>query len=453
MIDRPDLYLSHDLRTRQARPGRRRRRLWWLLGAGFLSLVVSVLVTFFRGPGWLAGMVESPLRSGLASDGYLSAVVVGTDDRAHDPGRTDTIMVVSFSLRDGKLGIVSIPRDTRVRLPGGSYNKVNMVFTAYGPRTLMRTLSDLLGVPVDGYVRVDFQTFEHVIDTLGGVEVDVPRRMHYVDRAQGLVIDLQPGRQRLNGKQALEFVRYRADGLGDISYDPGTGQYYGRIERQQQFIRALASTVLQPRTLARLPRLVRQAYGMVETDLSMDLALAASSWLMRHRRLQIETSVLPGMPGTVAGASYWLPDRDRARQVASEVLQPPGAELGPVAVLNANGVGGSAARVAQLLEARGIRVARVENAKRFGLDTTRVVVLDPAAGDLADRIATLLSSRGPEQEGPLVRPWLGSRPAEPVVVLVGRDLAERPVVDRPGLPAGGERAGSRDTRTAGRPRG
>ncbi len=399
-----------------------RRRWGAALAVGLLCAAAAFAATLRWGPGWVAALVEWRLRGGPAADGRLSVVVVGLDARAHDPGRTDTIVVASLRLDDGQLGLLWVPRDTRVQTPNGSFNKINVLYSAHGPDVLVQSLSSLLGVPLDGYVRVDFQAFEHLIDAVGGVEMTIPRRLRYVDHAQGLVIDLAPGRRRLSGQEALQYVRFRADGLGDISYDPGTGTYFGRVQRQQEFARALMEAASRPEVLTRLPQLLRQIYAMVETDLPLDLGLAAASYVLRRGSLELVTGVLPGMPGTVAGASYWLPDRGRARVVARQVL---GAPAGPsgVAVLNANGVTGAAARVAVSLEAAGVPVARVGNAREFGRAQSQVLVVRDAALPLARRVAELLGDLPViRQDGPLaLDPAEGSE--QDVIVVVGMDLA------------------------------
>ncbi|HEY8486572.1 MAG TPA: LCP family protein [Limnochordales bacterium] len=369
---------------------------------------------------------QQRLQAAAGPDGRLVVVVVGTDRRAHDPGRTDTILVVSLDVENGRVGVLSIPRDTRVRVPGRGYNKINMVFPAGGPGALMETVSALLGVPVEGYVRVDFQAFIGLVDALGGVDVTVERPMRYVDRAQGLDIRLPAGRQHLNGEQALDFVRFRADGLGDVSYDPGRDVYVGRVERQHQFLRALADAALRPSTLLALPRIVRELYGRVETDLRLDLALAAAAWLAEKGNVPLKTGVLPGWPGQVNGVSYWLPDAGRARRVVEEVL---GTQRTPVvvAVLNANGVGGSAARVAQELAEEGVVVSEVGNASTFSQEHTWVwatrrehlgAALQVAGllGVGSDRVRVAPESGGDGSGEP------GHQGAE-VVVWVGKDLA------------------------------
>ena len=115
-------------------------------------------------------------------------------------------------------------------IPGRGYNRINTAYAFGGPELARRTLEMWLGIDIDYYVVVDFAGFEHVVDTLGGVEIDVEKRMRYQDRAQGLYIDLRPGRQVLDGRQALHYIRYRADGLGDVSRSIPPRSSTGRIK-------------------------------------------------------------------------------------------------------------------------------------------------------------------------------------------------------------------------------
>lgn len=449
VVDRPDLQFVAGVRSAGPGRGGSRRRLI-LMGAGLAGAVLAFALTVRLGPHWAAGVLERRLFRGPGADGYLSVVVVGIDERAHDPGRTDTVVVASLRLEDGHVGALWVPRDTRVRLPGGSHNKVNLLFTAYGPRVMMKTLSELLGIPIDGYVRVDFQAFERFVDAIGGVEVTIPRRLRYRDRAQGLYIDLPAGTRRLSGEEALQFVRYRADGLGDISYDPGTGEYFGRVARQQEFARALAQAITRPRVLARLPRVLRETYAMVETDIPLEVALAVSAYVLQRRPLELATGVLPGMPGTVAGASYWLPDPARIPAETARVLGVTRAP-GGVVVLNANGVPGAASRVAEALRAAGVRVERVGNAPSFGQAHSTVLASRDQDLALARRVAGALGNVPTVQRDPAAVARLLGEQGPAVVLLVGEDLSS-PGGWR-GASSGGEAAGVTSARQAGSPGG
>src|SRR5690606_33450199 len=122
--------------------------------------------------------------------------------------RTDTMILFSWDKQTGTIGALSIPRDTRVQIPGRrGYDRVNAAHAIGGPELAVRTVEQLTGVDVDYYVRLDFEGFQRIVDTLGGVVIDVERAMHYSDSAQGLYIDLKPGIQLLDGAQALQYVR------------------------------------------------------------------------------------------------------------------------------------------------------------------------------------------------------------------------------------------------------
>ena len=403
------------------RPRRRWVRWLWVLVMAVAGLAGGLAASVGMRGGLVSHMLSGQLAAAAGADGRMVVVVVGTDRGAHDPGRTDAILVASLDVETGRIGLLSIPRDTRVRVPRRGYNKINMIYPLLGPQALMQTVSSLLDIPVDGYVRVDFEAFVRLVDALGGVELTVERPMRYVDRAQGLYINLPAGRQRLDGRQALQYVRFRADGLGDVSYDPGRDVYLGRIERQQQFLQALMEAALRPSTVWALPRIAREIYGLVETDLSPSLALAAAAYVADHRQLTLKTPVLPGRPGEVNGASYWLPDVDRARQVAQEVLGT-GPSPVAVAVLNANGINGSAARVAEELEARGFPVVLVGNAASFSQSRTWIWVRDSDSLPAALQVASVL---GVSQEQVRLAAERDGTQAE-VVVWVGRDLAAPP---------------------------
>ncbi|WP_347351705.1 LCP family protein [Intrasporangium sp.] len=150
--------------------------------------------------------------------------------------RTDTIMLVHVSESGGKPVMVSIPRDSYVPIPGYGSNKINASFSLGGPKLLTRTVEQVTGIHVDGYLEIGLGGFAAVVDSLGGVDICVPRNM--TDKKAG--IDLKKGCQTLDGKDALGYVRSRyEDPLGDI----------GRAARQRQFLGALMKQAATPATV------------------------------------------------------------------------------------------------------------------------------------------------------------------------------------------------------------
>ncbi len=319
-------------RAEAARPvrARRRRGLWMATAlAVAVGLMGSVLALDLRSQ-WAARIGERVLTARAGPDGRIAFLVFGVDQNTHEPGRTDTILVVGVDVPGRRVGVLFIPRDTRVRVGAGRFGKINWVYPSAGSAGLVRVVSQLVGVPLDGYVRLDFQAFSRLIDAIGGVEVVIERPMRYVDRAQQLYIDLPPGRHRLYGQDALDYVRFRADGLGDVSFDRAEGVYRGRLERQQRFIGNVLAELRRPQVVRNLPRLARELYALVETDLPADLAVAAALWLRSRPPVELVTGVLPGTPGTVGPVSYWLPDTAAVPTAVRRVLGglPPSAQAG-----------------------------------------------------------------------------------------------------------------------------
>ncbi len=230
----------------------------------------------------------------------VNILVLGTDAEDGVHGRADSIMVFNVDLENDRVNVLSIPRDSRVAVPGyQNKTKINHSFAYGGVELTMQTVSELLGVPIDYYAVTNFAGFEDIVEAVGGVYIDVPKRMKthtwYGD------IDLEPGYQLLDAEQALGFVRYRYDAGGDIA----------RAERQQLFLKAVYDRVVHLDDPTRLPQLITSILGMVDTDLSY-MQLAA---LVDHfKDIDIDTAftneTVGGYSQTIGGASYWIIDED-----------------------------------------------------------------------------------------------------------------------------------------------
>ncbi len=245
-------------------------------------------------------------------------------------GLADTLMLLRFNPVDHRMAVLSIPRDTQVVIDGRGEAKINEANALGGPALGAKTVSELLGgVPIDRYVRVNVQGIEKLVDALGGVTVYVPKNMHYQDDSQHLYINLKVGRQHLNGNQALQFLRFRYDELGDI----------GRVQRQQALLRSLVEQSFRPGTLRRLPQVIEVIKAHIDTNLSVDELMGLCGFLSQVKRSQVQMLMLPGeFNGDGRDApSYWLPHRDRIQVLMSEYfnqtqpafLQPDPAGLAP----------------------------------------------------------------------------------------------------------------------------
>lgn len=227
-------------------------------------------------------------------------IVLGVDERAeeHDVGRSDTLFVVMFDTNKKAASLLSVPRDTRVRIKGHGWDKINHAY-AYGGRELtQKTTEELLGIKINNYVMVDFKGFVGLVDAIGGVDINVEKNMYYYDEWDGFKIDLKKGMQHMDGKTAIQYVRYR-DEEGDI----------GRIRRQQHFMMAVYDRITSANMLLHIPGLAKQLTNMVKTDLPLtdmvDLGRVLHA-MVKSKGLAMAT--VPGTPEYIDGISYWLPD-------------------------------------------------------------------------------------------------------------------------------------------------
>ena len=278
------------------------------MGAG----VFLASTSFFDKPRRLP-RPERPNETLLVATDKATVMIMGVDERDDDVGRADTLMVATVDPKKKQVSLLSIPRDTRAFMQG-SYDKINSAY-AYGGWQLTRdVVEDLLDTPVDHYVLINTRSFPKIIDAIGGIELYVETRMYYVDEWDdavpgGLVIDLYPGLQHMDGITAMSYVRYR-DEEGDI----------GRIARQQRFMRAVMEKVTSPAIVTKLPAVIRECMGAVETDLSFRQLLELAGALKEAQGNGLRAEMLPGRPLYIDEVSYWVPDLTETRTYMASTL-------------------------------------------------------------------------------------------------------------------------------------
>lgn len=237
----------------------------------------------------LAVMHQVPQSLQALSLDHRPVLVLGSDVVG---GNTDVMAAVRID--DGITRVTQIPRDTYVESEKLGVVKANALYGELGPAAAKQEVSQLLGTPVQHYLKVNLDAVSKVAEALGGVEVDVPKRMIYTDHSQGLSIDLYPGPQVLRGRDLEGFLRFRHDPMGDL----------GRMERQRLVINQVFRKLAQPATLARLPALLKIAGEDIHTDLS-PLQITQLLGAMAHTRLS--TDRLAGREYWENDLSYWMP--------------------------------------------------------------------------------------------------------------------------------------------------
>jgi LCP family protein required for cell wall assembly len=260
----------------------------------------------------------------------VNVLLMGTDKRWNEHyARTDTMILVTIDPATGKAGMISIPRDLWVTIPGYGEQRINTAhylgdndgYPGGGPALAMKTVQYNLGVPVHFYVRVDFEGFRHIVDTLGGVNIDIPQTINdpkYPDENYGYdPFYLQAGPQHLDGDMALKYARTRATAGAD----------FDRARRQQQVLFAIREKALAIGAVPKIPELWATMADTVQTDLQLVdiLELAKLSDEVRGDEIQ---SVVIDYTMTVdyktnTGAQVLLPVREKIRPLMDDMFSSP----------------------------------------------------------------------------------------------------------------------------------
>ena len=285
--------------------------------------------------------------------------VPDADENSDDifTGRTDTLLLVRVNPEDGSVNVLSVPRDTRVQIPGYGMDKINQANVEGGPELVAQTIGYNLGnIQIDRYVRVSTGAFREIVDLVGGIEVNVPKRMEYTDHTQKLYIDLYPGWQTLNGDQAEQFARFRKDANGDI----------GRVQRQQILLKALRERLTNPTVIPKLPQVIRVVQRHLDTNLTIEEMLALANFALELDSADLNMVMLPGRfsGSTEYVASYWLPDWEASAPIIQNFFQTDSVAMFAdnkatyvsdlrIAVQNASGEANVASQVASHLRDSG----------------------------------------------------------------------------------------------------
>ncbi|RKD23833.1 hypothetical protein BEP19_05230 [Ammoniphilus oxalaticus] len=218
----------------------------------------------------------------------FTIMILGVDTRGEKKARSDTIILAAVNPTSQQVKLLSIPRDTLVKIPGYGQDKFNHAMFYGGAPLVKQTIEDFLGIKVDRYATIDFEGFIKLVDSLDGVKVDVKRRMKYRDPSDGTEIDLHPGLQQLDGKQALDYARFRKSEIGSDASD------FDRMDRQQEVMKQLADKATRFTTLFRVFKLMDILEEHVKTDLTSDEIGRLAILFKGFSSSEIETMELGG---------------------------------------------------------------------------------------------------------------------------------------------------------------
>lgn len=309
-------------------PARRPRRfrpfkfLFSLLGVAVLVLLAGFGYLFgtntaFRDTATGLAAGASP-QGAFGGRDAVTLMILGKDEDRDDRARvlktnarSDAIILARLDFQKKDIQLLSIPRDTRVRIPGTrGYHKINAAHAIGGPEKTAETLEDFLGVSPDASVVVDYAMLQKLIDQMGGITVDVDKKLDYDDNWGNLHIHLKPGVQKLNGREAMGFVRYRHANAGGGDSD------LMRISRQQELLQGVKAALKDPTTWPRIPGMMETARKDMGGTLTWNQLIAVANFARSVPKDHLAMHVLPSRPGRV----YVYPDRDAARALVSHLF-------------------------------------------------------------------------------------------------------------------------------------
>ena len=220
-------------------------------------------------------------------------LIVGIDARRNEKARADTMILVN--MRNDKINLISVPRDTLIKMDGKGTQKINASY-AYGGIELCKTsVEKLLNTKIDNYLVFNFKAIQKGVDAFGGFTVTIPKTIKIRDPELKKCFTLKKGDLKLNGIQTLEYLRYRSDGRGDI----------GRIYRQQEFIRDLQDSFLKLDNVPLIPKAYLAIRDEIKTD--MDASHMASYFISGYRlRNNFEYHTLKGYGKFIDKVSYYV---------------------------------------------------------------------------------------------------------------------------------------------------
>ncbi|MBD2865403.1 LCP family protein [Paenibacillus oceani] len=248
----------------------------------------------------------------------VNILLMGGDNRGlkeNDKARSDSILLATFDPVTKKAHLLSILRDTYVRIEGHGEERVNTALALGGPNLAMKTIGDLLGLDIQYYVYTDFEGFKSLIDALDGIDFYVEKDMTYTDKADGSRYDihLKKGQQKLDGDKALQYVRFRHDAMSDFT----------RTERQRNLLSAVADKLKSGRNLMRMKQILESVAPYIKTNLDIfDMLKLTTLGVESHMAGSAQVPPMDLIDGkSVSGASVLsVKNNEKLRAYVQEML-------------------------------------------------------------------------------------------------------------------------------------
>lgn len=256
---------------------------------------------------------RSPFFEAFQDSQRVNILLLGVND-----GLSDTIMLGSYDMKNQHVDVISIPRDTyydRPEADSPAARKINAIYrngTAVGTAEAVSDL--LMGIPINYYAVVSYKGIGKIVDSIGGVPLEIPFHMYYKDPTDKppLFIDIPEGPTIIDSSNVEEYLRFRKGSPGYPSYPEGD---IGRVKAQQEFVKSAFKESLG----FGLPKVAKTVLKNVDSDLNLSMAIKITAKAAGLSGEDIETYLTPGEPGTKNGASYWWVDEEGIEDMLMEI--------------------------------------------------------------------------------------------------------------------------------------
>lgn len=289
----------------------------------FLLLIVLFGVFFgirlYRAKGNFLAAIFGHTEETLKNLEKLQVLILG-----ESTGMSDTIIVASYDPKTQEAALLSIPRDTFIgdnKEKTSVYDKINSLYSSgTTPEKTLAAVNKLTGLDLKYYIIVDTKALQKLVDTIGGVEFDVPIDMNYDDSSQNLHIHLNAGLQTLDGKQAEQLVRFRHNNNGSsYSYSYGDNDL-GRMKTQRNFIVATAKQTIQMKNITQIGNIIDIVKEYVDTNLDFDYIKNYIPYAIQMDINNIKTAQLPGNAEYLGYLSFFLCDEEETKELVNEMF-------------------------------------------------------------------------------------------------------------------------------------
>lgn len=301
---------------------KKRRKRWWLWGS------LAVLFCLLAYGGVYAYNIYNTAKStyqpiadrpksekrekevSIQNQDPVSFLLLGVDKRPGDKGRSDTIMVATVNPEKQNMILFNIPRDTYVEIAGrgGAQDKINHAYAYGGVEMAINTVENFLDIPIDYYAEINMEGFQEVIETIGGVEVDVPFSFNYGG------VSFKEGPMFMDAETAMKYVQMRKkDPRGD----------FGRNDRQQQVVKAILQQSLTVKNFNKIDDVVESVGNNLQTSVAPSDYLSLQDIYRKIDTKDIESFQIKGQGTTINGVYYYVvseEERDHISQKLKEHL-------------------------------------------------------------------------------------------------------------------------------------